>query len=139
MKRIVSLSLAVLMLAALFVACSSNSVEGTYKLTKINDKNVKEYFDDLASLTGMSLEVLGLNTENLDNMMVITLNSDKTAEMKSSMEGEEEVATGTWEQNGDKISITADGSTTEFTLANGELTLDMGDGEMKMKMVLTKK
>ena len=127
MKRIVSITLVVIMVAALFVGCSS-SVEGKYKLKTINDKEPKAFFTDF--MTQM-YKALGADEEQLDaamkelnegldklgDLLIVELKSDGTAEMTSDMdaamdageEGEEskpEVVTGTWKQDGDNITLT---------------------------------
>ena len=138
MKRIVSLTLAVLLIAALFAGCGSSSVEGTYKLRKINDKPVKDFVADLASTTGQSekevLEAWEVNSvEELENVMTITLKSDNTFELKSTMDGEEENGTGTWKQEGEKVILTVDGEEQEFTIKDGMLEWDLA-GLMKFSL-----
>ena len=71
MKRIVSLTLVILMVAALFVGCgSSDSVDGTYKLKAIDGKNVKEYFTAIAEKGGQTLqtvlEYMGIDENSID-------------------------------------------------------------------------
>ena len=130
MKRIVSITLVVIMVAALFVGCSS-SVEGKYKLKTINDKEPKAFFTDLMTQV---YKALGADEEQLDaamkelnegldklgDLLTIELKADGTMEMKSDMDaamnaseegedGEEskpEVVTGTWKQDGDNITLT---------------------------------
>lgn len=138
MKRIVSLTLAVLLIAALFAGCGSSGVEGTYKLRKINDKPVKDFVADLASTTGQSekevLEAWEVNSvEELENVMTITLKSDNTFELKSTMDGEEENGTGTWKQEGEKVILTVDGEEQEFTIKDGMLEWDLA-GLMKFSL-----
>lgn len=134
MKRIVSLTLVVLMIAALFVGCGSDSVPGTYKLKKINDKGVKEFFDDL----GMDLSTLGVDASKLEDMMTMTLKDDGTAEIADNMEGDGKTVTGTWKQDGDKVTISADGKDMEFTFKSGALTYTVEESGMKMTMTLEK-
>ena len=43
MKRIIAMTLVVVMVAALFVGCGSNGVEGTYKLKKVNGVDLEEF------------------------------------------------------------------------------------------------
>ena len=137
MKRIVSLTLAVLLIAALFAGCGS-SLEGTYKLKMINDKPVKEFIENLASTTGVSmedaLENFGVKSvEELENAMTITLKSDNTLEYKTTMEGDDDSGTGTWKQDGEKITMTIDGEEQEFTLKDGMLEWNLA-GLMKITL-----
>ncbi len=127
MKRIVSLTLVVLMIAALFVGCGSDSVPGTYKLKKINDKSIKEFYEEIAKAAGVDLSTMGVDVNKMEDMITITLKDDGTVEMKGSFEmdedAEDQVATGTWTQDGDKVTITVDGDAQECTFKSGELTI----------------
>ena len=164
MKRIVSLTLVVLMIAALFVGCSSDSgsPEGTYKLKKINGKSPKDFFTEMMSemlkafgaegdVLDAAMEELTGKLDQLGDLMTVELKADGTVEMKSKMdaamsedeESEGEVSTGTWKQDGDKITFTltdADGKseTVEGTFKGGEITLSEGEGDEAMTMVLGK-
>lgn len=132
MKRIVSLTLVILMVAALFVGCgSSDSVEGTYKLKAIDGKNIKDYYTEKAEKSGETLETvlkfMGVEETDLDNLMTLTLNADGSAAMNSKMDVEEKSYDGTWKQEGDKITVTVDNDPQEFTLKDGEITAKFGD------------
>ena len=127
MKRIVSLILVVLMVAALFVGCgSSDSLDGTYKLKAIDGKNVKEYFTAIAEKGGETLQTvldfMGIDENTLDNLMTLVLKSDGTFSLNSKMDAEEKSYDGTWTQEGDKLTLTMDNEPQEFTLKDGELT-----------------
>ncbi len=132
MKRILSLALVVVMVAALFVGCgSSDSVEGTYKLKAIDGKNIKDYYTEKAEKSGETLETvlkfMGVEETDLDNLMTLTLNADGSAAMNSKMDVEEKSYDGTWKQEGDKITVTVDNDPQEFTLKDGEITAKFGD------------
>lgn len=132
MKRILSLALVVVMVAALFVGCgSSDSVEGTYKLKAIDGKNIKDYYTEMAEKSGETLETvlksMGVEETDLDNLMTLTLNADGSAAMNSKMDVEEKSYDGTWKQEGDKITVTVDNDPQEFTLKDGEITAKFGD------------
>ena len=115
------------MIAALFVGCGSDSVPGTYKLKKINDKSIKEFYEEIAKAAGVDLSTMGIDVNKMEDMITITLKDDGTAEMKGSFEmdedAEDQVATGTWTQDGDKVTITVDGKAQECTFKSGELTI----------------
>ena len=142
MKRIISMTLVILLVASLFVGCAgSATVDGTYKIKSINDKSVKDYFSTLAETLGMDLdgilELFGTSADALEDMMTITLNKDGTCTVASKM-ADEESGTGTWTQDGDKVTITVDDQPSEFTFKNGTLTMTMEEDGQKMTMVLAK-
>ncbi|MBQ1410558.1 MAG: lipocalin family protein [Oscillospiraceae bacterium] len=140
MKRIISLTLVVLMIAAMFVGCGSSSLEGTYKIKSINGKDVMSFFREQIAESGEEdteitdadvesfLKMMGI--ENVDEFVTITFASDGT--LKASAIGEEE--TGTWTLDGEKLTMTIDGDDQTATFKNGEITVDM-EG---MNMVLGK-
>ena len=153
MKRIISLALAVLLIAALFVGCSgSSNPAGTYVIKTINDKSLKDYFTEaFAAEAGDSdldmtalLGLLGIDLDHPEEFMKIALNEDGTVEILSKFsslgEGEEdeEDEKGTWKQEGDKIIITANGETSELTYKNGELIMTAEEDGKPMTMVLAK-
>lgn len=160
MKRIISLTLAVLLIAALFVGCSgtggtggkADSPVGVYTIKTINDKSVKDYFTeafaaaseeygiDMSALLGL----MGIDLDHPEDLMQFNLKEDGTVEFTSKLdemgeedEGEEQ-QTGTWKQEGDKIIITADGEDQELTYKNGELIMTAEEDGETMTMVLTK-
>ena len=153
MKRIIALAMAVLLVAALFTGCSGSSASpaGTYKLDTINGMTIKEYFEDVlkqvAELFGGSVEELGLTLDDigvdLDSIdFSIELKADGTLESKSNLDsedGELEVLSGTWKQDGEKITLTIDGESEVATFKDGKLTIVEGEGDETMTMVLVKK
>ena len=126
MKRIISLTLVVLLVAALFVGCGSSSVDGTYKMTKINDMSLKDFYTQMAEAFGVSLDDLDIDLDAIADSFTLTLKADGTAVVKGDMEGEStEEKTGTWKQEGDKVTITIDDEPMEFTFKDGTLTAEM--------------
>ena len=137
MKRIVALTLAVLLVAALFAGCSgsSSSPAGSYVLTGMNGKTVEEALqEEMGDL--MSIEdLLGmLGIESMEELMTLELKSDGTAVMSSKMT-DEASANGTWTQDGNKIIITVDDEPVEFTMEGNTLT----GAEDDMTLTFTKK
>ena len=110
MKKIVALLLALMMACSLIgVLAESAEVTGEWYLSAIDDgtgerKNPAEY----------TME------------MVMVLNEDGTAASVVSMFGDSSEGAGTWTMDGDKITVTIEDSPAEFTLADGELSGDMG-------------
>lgn len=63
-----------------------------------------------------------LNPADLGMSMTLELKADGTVTGTTSMD--DEVGEGTWEANGDKVTITINDDAQEFTLADGKLTSD---------------
>ena len=131
MKRIVSLTLVVLMIAALFVGCGSNGPEGTWKVKTIDGEKYSEYVDAMVSLfTAFAGDELKMSESEIKSLFEkagsFTLKADGTAE---SIDLDEETMTettktGTWKLDGEKITITIDGSAIEGTLKDGKITVE---------------
>lgn len=136
MKRIVSLVLVVMLVAALFVGCSkSGSPEGTYYIKSMGGVSMEDMLKkeageefDLDSILSM------FKVSSLGELITMELKADGTVSMKNAMDamtGDEDAAmTGTWTQDGSKITITIDGDAQEFTLDGNELTGGEGDEVM---------
>ena len=116
MKRIVSLALVVLFVAAMMVACGGEDVAsnpaGKYYVKTINGKTLEEAISE--ELGGMSLDdaLKMANVDSLNDLMYLELKEDGTAAMTSmgiSMDG-------TWKQDGGKLIITIEGDSQEFTI-----------------------
>lgn len=137
MKRIVSLALVVLLIAALFVGCGNSSVEGTYLIKSMGGVAVEDMFKEEAGEDFDLDAILSMfKVSSLGELITMEIKADGTVTMKNAMELEsEEDATmsGTWKQEGDKVSITIDGETQEFTLNGSELS--GGEGEETMVFV----
>lgn len=63
-----------------------------------------------------------LNPSDFGMSMTLELKADGTVTATTSMDSE--VGEGTWEANGDKVTVTIDGTAEEFALADGKLTAD---------------
>lgn len=141
MKRFVSLMLVVLLVATLFVGCSSgasSSPEGTYKIKSIDGKDLKTYFTDSLKEQGIAEEdfdsmlgLMGLSMDTLSDFMTITLNKDGTVTMDAM---DEDATTGTWKLEGDQLTISADGEDMVFTYSGNEIVAEI-EGQ---KMILSK-
>ena len=144
MKRILSLVLAVLLVAALFAGCELlGSPAGTYTVKTINGKSVKDYYTTTAKeeygvdLTGL-LSLLGIDLDHPEELMSIDLKEDGTAEYKSGLLGDAKVASGTWKQEGGKLLLTLAGETRELDYSFGKITLELGSEQKPMTVVLGK-
>ena len=133
MKRIIALTMAVLMIAALLVACGGP--EGKYVVKSIDGKTVDEAMKESAEAAGMSvddmLKQMGVNSA--EEIVTLELKSDSTAVMEVKMFST--TKEGKWEKNGDKITITIDNQPSDFTLKGNELQSEDGD----QKYVFVKK
>lgn len=133
MKRIIALTMAVLMIAALLVACGGP--EGKYVVKSIDGKTVDEAIKESAEAAGMSVDDMlkQMGISSVDEIVTLELKSDGTAVMEVKMFSTSEK--GKWEKNGDKIAITIDDQTSNFTLKGNELHAEDGD----QKYVFVKK
>ena len=117
MKRTIAIALAIVLVSFVFVSCSSGAA-GKYVVKSVNGEDAS----GLISEYGLS---------SLEEFMTVELKADGSATV--SVMGESN--TGNWKQEGDKIKITIEGDTEEFTLKGNELSVSM-DGE---DIVLVKK
>ena len=133
MKRVIALTMAVLMIAALLVACGGP--EGKYVVKSIDGKTVDEAIKESAEAAGMSvddmLKQMGINS--VEEIVTLELKNDGTAVMEVKMFST--TKEGKWEKNGDKITITIDDQPSNFTLKGNELHSEDGD----QKYVFVKK
>ena len=135
MKRIVSLALVVLLIAALFVGCGNSSVEGTYLIKSMGGMTME---DMLKAVSGDNFDLDAVLSEykvsSLGELITMELKADGTVTVKDAMDAldsdEDSTVSGTWKQEGDKVSITIDGDTQELTLNGSELSGGEGDEAM---------
>ena len=130
-KQILSLTLSVFVIAALFVGCSSDAV-GKYQVKTIDGMTVEDCLAKEAGVSSLSdadvqefLNQFGINS--LEEMITVELNSDHSCSMRYL--GVEK-SNGTWSQSGDTIKL----GTLTTTYHNGELTITI-DG---MTVVMSK-
>ena len=128
MKKVVSIILAVLMVATLFTGCGKSSVAGKYVVKTVGGKAIEEEFNSMLEEFGEGmtlddyLKLIGI--DSLEEFIVMDLKSDGTVDM--AVAGEDPVS-GTWKQDGDKITLTVDGETSELTRNGNELEFKMED------------
>ena len=115
MKRVISLTLAVLLIAALFVGCSSSPA------------------GDVDTL----LEYLGVDLDHPENLMQFVLKEDGTADYKLNL-GDVKEGSGTWKLEGDKLTLTLDGDAQEIQYKDGQMILELGSSTEPMTIVLGK-
>lgn len=115
-NKIIALLTAMVMVLALMAGCGGNGgtttggAAGTWKLTTVEVGG-----QEIAAVTvGMDI--------------TMDLKADGSVTMSVSAFGESESTDGTWEQNGDTVSVTVEGDTVEGEVDGDTLTLE-GDGE----------
>ena len=110
MKKLISLILTVCMACMLIPAMAeSASAAGVWYLQEMTNNGVTMAAGD----TGI--------------VWTLTLGEDGTAVSAMTMMGETQEQSGTWTQDGDKVTVTIEDSPVDGTLADGKLTLAMGD------------
>ena len=139
MKRTLSIILALLIALSLFVGCGGgkSTTAGTYIVKEMGGMSIQDYFEAEVnnSALGMTLdeylELMGL--QSLDDFMVMELKEDGTATIKVAGDDPE---TGTWKEEGDKITITTDDSGAVELTKNGD---DLVMADEDISYVFTKK
>ena len=123
MKRIISLILVTLLVAALFVGCSKSDPVGTYKIDmdsmieakkKESDKTKdmsNEEIKDLMKQAGISEDAFGLEIKD-DGKFTLEYAGDKEE--------------GTWKLAGSTLTLTVDNDPLECDYEDGKITMDMG-------------
>ena len=126
MKRTAAIILAVLFVAVVFVSCGRP--EGRYVISTIDDDPVDEYIMD-----NYKMDVKEFLKEN----GILTVGDYSTVELKF---GGDAVlsslgvkADGTWEQDGETITVTFFGASRELTLKGKNLILDSNGTEVVYK------
>ena len=123
MKKGISMILVLALSAMMLVGCGGG-VAGTYKMTKAEKDGKEMDLEALSALVGQDFEVS------------ITLKDDGKVEMSSKMGDKEDNETGTWTEDGDKITIKSDkgGSSQTLTVEDGKLYMETNG----MKLILEK-
>jgi len=125
MKRTVSLIMAVMFVLVMVTGCGGgSSAAGKYYIKAIDGEDIEAaLMAELGEEEGFTiddyLELLGISS--LGEMMTIELKSDGTAVI---VEVGEDDTIGTWKQNGNTITITADDDPVDFILNGNELSYD---------------
>jgi hypothetical protein len=128
MKRAFSLFLAVLFVLVIVTGCGgSSSVTGKYYTKSIDGVLIEDYFkSELEGLEGFSIDdylsLVGITA--VEEFITVELKADGTAVV--GVAGED-ASTGTWVQNGDKITITIDGEAVDFAVKGNEISFSEDD------------
>lgn len=134
MKRIISLLLVALLVAALFVGCSKSDPVGTYKIDmdslieaskeesdEFKDKSNEE-IKDLLKQAGISEDSFGLEIKD-DGKFTLEYAGDKEE--------------GTWKLDGSTLTLTFDNEPLECDYEDGKITME--SEEIGMKLIFVKK
>ena len=119
MKKVIATIFMLTTLMILCVGCGKD-VSGNYKLSSLGGTSV----EDLQK----TYDEMGINI-NVSEMITIELKSDGTFTMKADTETE----SGTYEVDGEKISLTVDNETESGTIKGDTLTIGSGSEEMVFK------
>ena len=132
MKRVISIALAVLMVAALLAACGgSSSPEGKYVVKTVDGKTVSQMIEEYGMTVDEFTSAAGISSP--EELLVLEIKSDGTVTVTEAIFGS--TSNGTWTQDGDKISMTINDETNSFTVSGSDLKISM-DGQ---EYVMTKK
>ena len=120
MKRFMSVVL-VAIVAVMLIGCgkSSGSPEGKYVVKTMDGKTLEETFKEEAGDVDTEKLFKMLGIESFDDFLTLELKADGKASMLAMGEDPDE---GTWKQDGDKVTITVDDESNEFTFKGNELT-----------------
>ena len=155
-KKLLSLLVAVCLIVPcmfmLTACCKTNTAAGTYSISAISMGDITwtaaQYAEkkDAVDLTEEEEDFKMYAQYMFESETTFELKDDNTFSTTSTLLGETETQTGTWTQDGNKVTLTFDleeGETEadvqEATYSNGTLTLsnDMGD-DFVMTVVLSK-
>ena len=119
-KKLIALSLVVLMMAALFTGCGE-SAQGFYRIKTINGKTVYEHLVDANpnhTLTEWDIQqvLLKMSIDSLDDYITMDLQENYVAIGYGAFQN---LAYGTWKQDGDSVTI----GRLNGTLKDGLLTI----------------
>ena len=106
--------LLVMIMAVSLAACGSKGIAGNYELESVETGGMTLKIDEFLDLLGSDVEF----------EVTLKINEDGTFKMSSNMMGEKEEVEGTWEQNGDTLNMTADGSSIPATYKDGKITME---------------
>ena len=105
------MALVLLAMAVLLTGCGANPV-GSYVTKTVDGQPVEVYIESM----GATLELLEI--ASAEELMTMEIRADGTFTAKMSGSDPKE---GTWKQDGNKLSMTVNGATEEFTLTGDEI------------------
>ncbi len=114
-KRVITLFLALAMVVSL-AACGGNGggsdVAGTYNLTEMNAGGIAMNIEELSATAGVDVKI------------VLDLKSDGNFSLDMSALDASQSLSGTWTADGDKLSLTSEGVTTNGTITGTTIVLE---------------
>ena len=123
-KFTIALILILALAVGILAACGDTQGDpsGKYVLKSMNGQPVEEYFKSMLG-DGVDpdfvLQLFGISS--FEELMTVELKPDGSALVAMAGEGS---YSGTWEQDGDKITVTVDGDPVTFVLKGNELSFE---------------
>ncbi|MDE7083304.1 MAG: hypothetical protein K2O89_06365 [Clostridia bacterium] len=117
-------SLAIVALCITLAACST-TITGTWKFHKASGtvSGLEINYEVGKEMNGVKIT---------EDFIVLTINEDKTFEMKMAMMGEDSV-TGEWKEEDGKYYLVVDGQEVEMTLSGTTLSFEQEGMKMELK------
>ena len=125
-KFTIALILILALAVGILAACGDTQADpsGKYVLKSMDGQPVEEYFKSmLGEDVDLALQMFGISS--FEELMTLELKADGSAAV--TVDGAGTMA-GTWEQDGEKITVTVDGDPVTFILQGNELSFQE-DGE----------
>lgn len=116
-KRVLTLLMALAMIASLAACSGSKSPAGTYQLAKISSGGEEMDVQEMTELFGMEID------------MSLELKDDKSFTWNLGFWGDGEDASGNWKMEGDTLILTAEGEELPVTYDGKTITMDL-EGEL---------
>jgi len=122
-KKLIALSLVVLMMATMLAGCGE-SAQGFYRIKTINGKSVFEHLVEAnpnRTLTEWDIQqvLLQMSIDSLDDYLTLDLQENHVCVGNGAFKT---LAYGTWEQSGDSVTM----GQLHGTFQNGEITVKAG-------------
>lgn len=133
-KFIAAICMAVMaiVLVVTLAACGGGNIAGTYKFSSMKFKD-----GETEVTINVGEEFQGITVT--EDTYILELKSDNTLSLSTLMAGPEaQTLGGTWEADGNTVSLVIDGSEAEATYSNGTLTVTTGEGGVNMQLILKK-
>ena len=134
-KKIAWLTALITITVMLFAACGGNAIIGQWQLDKVV-MNEEEY--DAEEFLSMSGEDEGKSNTSL----VLDCKDDGKVSIKTTILGETEKASGTWEKGDDGFVITIEGDEANVKVQGDEMKMSMPEeqaGGMEVALIFEKK
>lgn len=142
-KRMISLTLVVLIVAAMFAGCGSDGPEGTWKVKSIDGQDASAYVQLIAGLVaGFGGDKVNADelTKKVEQSLCYTLKSGGVVTIvkwDDNFESSQNV-NGTWKLDGDKINLSFEDVTMEGVMKDNQITFAQEKGGKTSTIVMEK-